>query len=74
MGRHSGKNSHGFHMRGPDRDGDYQISWTVDYYSANSRLRFPRSFQKWTDEAGARRFAKKHNLTNAGRRGQWVTI
>lgn len=41
----------------------YRLSWTIDRKYANSRLRFPTSFQRDTDEAGAKRFAKKWELS-----------
>ncbi len=60
MGRFHGANSHGFRCH---RDGqDYDISWAVDYYYPTSNLRYPRSFRRWTDEKGAKRFCKKHGL------------
>ena len=43
-------------------DGDYKISWVVDYYYPDSRLRYPRKFSRITDMDGARRFCKRHNL------------
>lgn len=43
-------------------DGCYEISWAVDYYYPDSRLRHPRGFRRITDTKGANRFAKKHNL------------
>jgi hypothetical protein len=42
--------------------GSFRISWTVDRYYAGSRLRYPRGFERVTDLAGARRFARKHGL------------
>jgi hypothetical protein len=38
------------------------LSWTTDHKHAGSRLRFPRAHYRHTDEAGARRFAKKWGL------------
>jgi hypothetical protein len=40
----------------------FRIGWTLDYYYTGSRLRFPRGFNRDTDFAGARRFAKHWNL------------
>ena len=37
----------------------YRLHWTVDRYTKNSRLRFPTGHSRATDEAGARRFAKR---------------
>jgi Uri superfamily endonuclease len=44
---------------GPDH---WRMSWTVDYYYKNSMLRWPRRFSRDTDDAGAKRFAKKHGI------------
>ena len=40
----------------------YKIGWAVDYHYQTSRLRFPRRFERNTDERGAARFAKRHGL------------
>lgn len=40
-------------------EGWYEISWTYDRYYDGSRLRHPTGMRRQTDEAGARRFAKK---------------
>lgn len=40
----------------------YRVSWTVDFYYPDSRLRHPRSFSRDTDAKGAERFAKKWKL------------
>jgi hypothetical protein len=37
----------------------YRLHWTVDRHYAGSRLRFPTTISRDTDESGARRFAKK---------------
>ena len=42
--------------------GEYELSWTVDFYYPSSRLRFPRRVKRWTDYNGAERFAKKHGV------------
>lgn len=42
--------------------GDFRIYWTIDRKYEGSRLRYPRSHSRDTDEAGARRFAKKHAI------------
>ena len=42
--------------------GWYEISWTVDRYVSGSRLRFPTTYTRDTDEAGARRFCKKWGI------------
>jgi hypothetical protein len=40
----------------------YRLSWTIDRKYSGSRLRFPTSFHRDTDEPGAKRFAKKWKL------------
>lgn len=40
----------------------YRLSWTVDRYYRDSMLRWPRTATRDTDEAGAKRFAKRWNL------------
>ena len=42
----------------------YRMQWTVDFYYAGSRMRYPRTFTRDTDAAGAKRFAKKHGLAD----------
>jgi len=42
----------------------YRLSWTVDFYYQNSRLRWPRTFNRVTDTKGAERFAKKWAATS----------
>lgn len=49
--------SHRIRMIGPDH---YRLSWTVDHTYPSSRLRFPRVHTRDTDEAGAKRFSKRH--------------
>lgn len=39
--------------------GGYWISWVVDFHYSGSRLRFPRSFRRYTEKEGAERFSKK---------------
>lgn len=53
--------SYGHHIRriGPDH---YRLSWAVDFKYASSRLRHPRGFDRDTDEAGARRFARRWHV------------
>lgn len=58
MSRFSGGGSKGHKIQRLDSSW-YRLRWTVDYYYSGSRLRFPRGFSRDTDEAGARRFAKK---------------
>lgn len=54
--------SYGHHIRkiGPDH---FRLSWTVDHKCRGSRLRFPRSHSRDTDEAGAKKFAERWELT-----------
>lgn len=42
--------------------GDFTISWTFDRYYADSRLRFPHTYRRDTDEAGAKRFCKRWGI------------
>lgn len=62
MGRYYGNTSygHGVERIGP---GHYRLSWTVDRYHKNSRLRFPTGYTKDTDLDGAIRFAKRWKLS-----------
>lgn len=46
--------------------GCYEISWVVDRYVKGSRLRFPTEYRRETDLAGAKRFARKHEITPPG--------
>ena len=43
-------------------DDHYRLSWAIDRKYPSSRLRFPTSFSRDTDEKGARRFARKWGL------------
>ncbi len=64
MGRYDSNNSYGFrcrYMKTP-WDNYYIVSWVVDRYYSDSRLRFPRRCSRETDEAGAIRFCKKHEI------------
>ncbi len=60
MGRYSANPSYGHHIKGA-RD-DWEISWTCDRYYKGSRLRWPKTYRRWTDHAGAVRFAKRWGL------------
>ena len=62
MSRHHSASSYGQRIRrhGP---GDYTLYWTVDFYYPTSNLRHPRTFRRPTDEAGAKRFAKRWGVT-----------
>lgn len=65
MSRYSSSGSYAhycFKVKSSMFDDWYQISWTVDYYSDHSRLRFPRQFTRNTDERGAKRFCKRHEI------------
>jgi len=42
--------------------GDWKLMWVVDYYYPDSRLRYPRSFSRYTDEEGAKRFRRKWEI------------
>lgn len=63
MGRHSRNPSYGHRVR-QIVSGYYELSWTVDRYYPNSRLRHPTTTSRQTDAAGARRFAKRHGLAD----------
>lgn len=67
MSRYRPGRSYGHHIRdlriGRPRLGVFEISWTVDFYYSGSRLRYPRRFRRIADEAGAKRFCRKHELT-----------
>ena len=58
----SGSNNHRVTLfaGGPE----YLISWQVDRYYSDSRLRHPRRCSRVTDEVGARRFIKRHNVAD----------
>jgi hypothetical protein len=61
MGRYRSSGSYGHRIQ---RLGGnfYRLFWTVDRYYSGSRLRFPRTGSRDTDEAGAHRFAKKWGI------------
>lgn len=61
MSKYSGASSYNHRVKAY-RDGSFEIFWTVDFHYPSSRLRHPRGFSKWTDEAGAKRFCKKWGL------------
>lgn len=57
--RSSGAYGHSIRRIGPDH---FRLGWTVDYKYATSRLWHPRGFDRDTDLAGAKRFAKRWNM------------
>ncbi|HEU01420.1 hypothetical protein LCGC14_0273230 [marine sediment metagenome] len=59
MSRHRPSGAYGHRLTRMGHD-DYRMSWTVDRYYPDSRLRFPTRYTRDTDEKGARRFAKRH--------------
>lgn len=61
MGRFYGGGSYGHSIR-RIADGHYRLSWTVDRYYQNSRMRHPRTATRDTDTAGAERFAKRWDI------------
>jgi len=63
MSRYSSTSAYSFNARKIDPSGMYRLSWTVDFYYPDSRLRYPRTFSRDTDQKGAERFCKKHNIT-----------
>lgn len=40
----------------------YRLSWVVDRYYKNSRLRYPKVYNRDTDEKGARKFCRRHGI------------
>lgn len=58
MSQHSRGGSYG-HKVQPLGFGSYRLWWMVDRYVTGSRLRFPTSYGRDTDRAGAERFARK---------------
>lgn len=40
----------------------YEIGWTWDKHYPDSRLRYPRTMVRSTDEKGAKKFCKKWGL------------
>lgn len=62
MSRFSSAGSYGHHCTYHKYHDYYAISWVVDRYYVGSRLRFPRTTRRSTDEAGARRFCKKWDI------------
>lgn len=61
MSRHRSSSSTGHRcIRTPY--GDFEISWTVDFYYPGSRLRYPRRFRRLTNERGARRFCTRWRI------------
>lgn len=61
MSRHGTNHSYGHSIVKIFND-CYDLSWTVDRHYVASRLRFPTSYRRNTDERGAQRFAKKWGL------------
>lgn len=61
MSRFLGGGSYGHNLTrvGPDH---WRLAWTVDRYVKGSRLRFPQTQTRDTDEAGAKRFAKRWGI------------
>ena len=57
--RVSGGYGHSVRRIGPDH---FRLGWTVDYKYPTSRLRYPRGFDRDTDLAGAKRFAKRWRI------------
>lgn len=62
MGRHRPSGSYGHAIVMVEAD-CYRLSWTVDRYYPDSRLRHPRRATRHADLAGAQRFAKRWGLT-----------
>lgn len=62
MGRITGSRSSYGHRIHRIMDDVYRLSWTFDTKQMGSRLRFPRTITRDTDEDGAIRYAKKWNI------------
>jgi len=60
MSRYSAQTSYGHQCK--RFTWGYEISWTIDRYYSGSRLRFPTTYRRVTDEKGAERFCKKWGL------------
>ena len=58
MSRHSSAGSYGHVIIAVYRLEEFELRFTVDYYY-EQRGRFPRTFHRFTDRAGAERFAKR---------------
>lgn len=65
MGRYSANPSKQHRIANLGHD-NYQISWICDRYYQGSRLRFPTVYRRFTDRAGAERFANKWNVPMPG--------
>lgn len=62
MGRVTGSRSSYGHRITRVMGDCYRLSWSFDVKLKGSRLRWPRTMTRDTDEAGALRFAKKWNI------------
>lgn len=65
MSRHRSNGSYA-HKIYKERDDEYVLSWRVDRYYDGMRGRFPHSYRRDTNTAGALRFAKKHRIAMPG--------
>ncbi|MGN6146288.1 MAG: hypothetical protein ACTHOP_22165 [Mesorhizobium sp.] len=61
MGRYSKSSAYGHRVHDMGW-GLFRISWIVDRYYPNSRLRHPVTYSRDTDRNGAIRFADKWNV------------
>jgi hypothetical protein len=61
VSRHRASGSYGHRIQRFGGD-HYRLTWTVDRYYAGDRLRYPRRGTRDTDEAGAKRFAKRWGI------------
>lgn len=61
MSRYRKQNSYNHRIKKVSHD-FYAISWVIDRYYTGSRLRFPTTYKRYTDEEGAKRFAKKWDV------------
>ena len=58
MSRYGKQNSYGHRIKALG-GGYYRLSWSYDFYIKGSMLRFCKTVQRETDEAGAMCFAKR---------------
>ena len=61
MSRYGHQQSYGHHCQYVGWDA-WSISWTVDRYMKNSRLRWPNTYTRVTDSEGAKQFCKKWGI------------
>lgn len=68
MGKITGRSAYGHHIQRIGID-HYRIFWTFDTKIQGSRLRYPRTLSRDTDEKGALKFSKKWDCRIPDRKG-----